>query len=298
MWDRVRRELDKLPIPLVEEPTGKELYHQGYDPWDFKCYDLSCLEGRNLTYTPPPGVVVRAGGKREFDNEGPNVHESLRMLGGKPATELREFPEVVAKRKRGEKPYLDDDDEAGGASTQAAVDVGARARPRPRATTPRRRRRRGRRSCRSALGGRRLRGRLVGAHRADGAEDAGAHSTREGVADDAHRVQVRRLLARALARPVYVAKTTSIGNARKRYVTFEPDHGGWNNIRMGMETAALFAWSTGRILVLPAKARLYLVSKAAKAHGPFDFYDFDLITEGGGVTTTEDYLEQRRVLQK
>ena len=76
----------------------------------------------------------------------------------------------------------------------------------------------------------------------------------------------------------------------KRYVTFEPDHGGWNNIRMGMETAALFAWSTGRILVLPAKARLYLVSKAAKAHGPFDFYDLDLITEGGGVTTTEEYL--------
>ena len=24
LWDRVRRELDKLPIPLVEEPTGKE----------------------------------------------------------------------------------------------------------------------------------------------------------------------------------------------------------------------------------------------------------------------------------
>ena len=129
LWDRVRRELDKLPIPLVEEPTGKELYHQGYDPWDFKCYDLSCLEGRNLTYPPPPGVVVRAGGKREFDNEGPSVHESLRMLGGKPATELREFPEVVAKRRRGEKPYLDDDDEAGGASTQAAVDVGAKATP-------------------------------------------------------------------------------------------------------------------------------------------------------------------------
>ena len=78
-----------------------------------------------------PGVVVRAGGKREFDNEGPSVHESLRMLGGKPATELREFPEVVAKRRRGEKPYMDDDDEAGGASTQAAVDVGAKPRARP-----------------------------------------------------------------------------------------------------------------------------------------------------------------------
>ena len=136
LWDRVRRELDKLPIPLVEEPTGKELYHQGYDPWDFKCYDLSCLEGRNLTYTPPPGVVVRAGGKREFDNEGPSVHESLRMLGGKPATELREFPEVVAKRRRGEKPYMDDDDEAGGASTEAAVDVGAKPRARPTQAAP------------------------------------------------------------------------------------------------------------------------------------------------------------------
>ena len=44
LWDRVRRELDKLPIPLVEEPTGR-VVHQGYDPWDFKCYDLSCLEG-------------------------------------------------------------------------------------------------------------------------------------------------------------------------------------------------------------------------------------------------------------
>ena len=143
----------------------------------------------------------------------PTCTNRLRMLGGKPATELREFPEVVAKRKRGEKPYLDDDDEAGGASTEAAVDVGAKATRR----RPRRRRRRettapGRR-IRAPR--RRLRGRLVGAHRADGAEDAGAHRAAEGDADDAHRVQVRRLLARALARPVYVAKTTSIGNARK-----------------------------------------------------------------------------------
>ena len=62
---------------------------------------------------------------------------------------------------------------------------------------------------------------------------------------------------------------------------------------MGMETAALFAWSTGRILVLPAKARLYLVSKASKAHGPFDFYDLDLIRNSGGVTSTEAYLKER-----
>jgi hypothetical protein len=288
LWDRVRRELDKLPIPLVEEPTGKELYHQGYDPWDFKCYDLSCLEGRNLTYTPPPGVVVRAGGKREFDNEGPSVQESLRMLGGKPATELREFPEVVAKRKRGEKPYMDDDDEAGGASTQAAVDVGIKPQAAP-------------------------------GHDDDDGEDKSAVAAADVVfagGSWAPTAQTERTTPAPTARPK-ATPTTPIAcksavywrapsHARstlrrrhrsetheKRYVTFEPDHGGWNNIRMGMETAALFAWSTGRILVLPAKARLYLVSKAAKAHGPFDFYDLDLITEGGGVTTTEEYLKER-----
>merc|ERR1712091_190693 len=84
----------------------------------------------------------------------------------------------------------------------------------------------------------------------------------------------------------------SEGN-EKRYVTFEPDHGGWNNIRMGMETAALFAWSTGRTLVLPKAQRLYLVSKGHKQHGPFDFYDLDLIHDGGGVVTTEEYLQLR-----
>ena len=78
-----------------------------------------------------------------------------------------------------------------------------------------------------------------------------------------------------------------------RFVTFEPDHGGWNNIRMGMETAALFAWSTGRTLVLPPAQRLYLVSNRGRAHGPFDFYDLELIAKGGGVITMEKYLELR-----
>ena len=126
------------------------------------------LGRRNLTRAAA-GRVVRAGGKREFDNEGPNVHESLRMLGGKPATELREFPEVVAKRKRGEA-VLDDDDEAGGASTRAAVDVGAKATPA-----------RGDDDGEDVGAGPRtsaLAGGLVGAHRADGADDAGAHSAR------------------------------------------------------------------------------------------------------------------------
>ena len=58
-------------------------------------------------------------------------------------------------------------------------------------------------------------------------------------------------------------------------------------------TAALFAWSTGRTLVLPPAQRLYLVSNRGRAHGPFDFYDLELIAKGGGVITMEKYLELR-----
>jgi len=258
------------------------------------------LEGRNLTYTPPPGVVVRAGGKREFDNEGPSVHESLRMLGGKPATELREFPEVVAKRKRGEKPYMDDDDEAGGASTEAAVDVGSAARARPPGGTPRAAPGRDDDDGeKAAPGGVSDKSSIAGANVvfAGGSWAPTAQTERTPATTPAPTIQTKCKSAVYWRAPSHARSTLRRRHQSetndKRYVTFEPDHGGWNNIRMGMETAALFAWSTGRILVLPAKARLYLVSKASKAHGPFDFYDLDLITEGGGVTTTEEYLKER-----
>ena len=188
----------------------------------------------------------RAGGRtREFDNEGPNVHESLRMLGGKPATELREFPEVVAKRKGARS-------RTSTTTTRPAAHLrSGRGRRRQSDARPRRRRRKTRRRPRcpdkSAVvfaGG-------SGAHRADGADDAGAHSTKEGDADDAHRVQVRRLLARALARLV-LATTVSIGNEASAMSPSSRTTAA-GIIRMGMETAALFAWSTGRILVLPPK---------------------------------------------
>lgn len=37
----------------------------------------------------------------------------------------------------------------------------------------------------------------------------------------------------------------------ERYLAFEPDHGGWNNIRMAMETALVMSHAMGRTLVLP-----------------------------------------------
>jgi len=45
-----------------------------------------------------------------------------------------------------------------------------------------------------------------------------------------------------------------------KYVTFEPDRGGWNNMRMSMEIMFVFAAATGRTIVLPPSQPLYLLN--------------------------------------
>lgn len=65
----------------------------------------------------------------------------------------------------------------------------------------------------------------------------------------------------------------------KRYITFEPDRGGWNNIRMALEIVVVFAAATGRILVLPPQTPFYRLSnekgKGTKHHGFADFLDLE-----------------------
>ncbi|GAX18598.1 hypothetical protein FisN_10Hh195 [Fistulifera solaris] len=49
-----------------------------------------------------------------------------------------------------------------------------------------------------------------------------------------------------------------------QFLTFEPDNGGWNNIRMAMETVLALAFAMGRTLVLPPEKEFYLLT--AKHH--------------------------------
>jgi hypothetical protein len=40
--------------------------------------------------------------------------------------------------------------------------------------------------------------------------------------------------------------------------------GGWNNVRMAMETVATLAHATGRTLVMPPNEAMYLISKVRR----------------------------------
>jgi hypothetical protein len=45
----------------------------------------------------------------------------------------------------------------------------------------------------------------------------------------------------------------------RKYVLFQPDLGGWNNIRMAAETVMVFAHASGRTLVMPPRYQMYLL---------------------------------------
>jgi len=68
--------------------------------------------------------------------------------------------------------------------------------------------------------------------------------------------------------------TLSDSQSKRRYLTFEPDPGGWNNIRMSMEIIFSLAATTGRTLVLPPKAPFYLLGMGEEYSRSFgSFYD-------------------------
>ena len=87
-----------------------------------------------------------------------------------------------------------------------------------------------------------------------------------------------------------------------KYITFEPDGGGWNNIRMAYETILVLAHAMGRTLVLPPENKMYLLGKGGGDHKKeFSFNDFfhlDSIAmehEGFNIITMEEFLIRKGV---
>jgi hypothetical protein len=62
---------------------------------------------------------------------------------------------------------------------------------------------------------------------------------------------------------------TQLPLKQQKFLLFEPDRGGWNNIRMAAETAIIIAHATGRVLVLPPETHWYLLDKATNKHELF-----------------------------
>ncbi|KAM3572274.1 hypothetical protein VYU27_005714 [Nannochloropsis oceanica] len=81
------------------------------------------------------------------------------------------------------------------------------------------------------------------------------------------------------------------GDEGPKYVTFEPDEGGFNNIRMALEIFLLFALATGRTLVLPDEYPMYLLGQAGIMHDFDDFYDVDGWKRNVDVLPMHKFLE-------
>ena len=69
-------------------------------------------------------------------------------------------------------------------------------------------------------------------------------------------------------------------SSNARYITFEPDRGGWNNLRMSLEIVIVFAAATGRTLVLPPDTPFYRLTEQSdtlksRHHGFAEFLDFE-----------------------
>uniref|UniRef100_A0A7S4ACZ5 O-fucosyltransferase family protein n=1 Tax=Pseudo-nitzschia australis TaxID=44445 RepID=A0A7S4ACZ5_9STRA len=91
----------------------------------------------------------------------------------------------------------------------------------------------------------------------------------------------------------------------RKYMTFEPDGGGWNNIRMAMESTIAIALATGRTLVMPPQKKMYLLGaqKGGQKHH-FNFVDFFPIermatdNKAFEVVSMQEYLEEEALKGK
>ena len=80
--------------------------------------------------------------------------------------------------------------------------------------------------------------------------------------------------------PPLSSNNSSQNLRNRRYLTFEPDTGGWNNLRMSLENLIVLAAVSGRTLVLPPDQIMYLLeSRAGDPRRGRSYADFFNLTE-------------------
>ena len=98
------------------------------------------------------------------------------------------------------------------------------------------------------------------------------------------------------------AENSSSSISLNRFVVFQPDGGGWNNIRMAAETAMVFAIASGRTLVLPPNMTFYLLNKNGNAKldtSSFaNYFDLRKISELVDIITMPEFLHVFSLLNK
>jgi GDP-fucose protein O-fucosyltransferase len=75
-----------------------------------------------------------------------------------------------------------------------------------------------------------------------------------------------------------------------RYLAFEVDCGGFNNILMHFEIMVVLAWLTGRTLVLPPRTPFYLLGSEPRSL--LDFFDLESLRNKIDVVTAEEFAPQ------
>lgn len=81
---------------------------------------------------------------------------------------------------------------------------------------------------------------------------------------------------------------SSTASEKEHFLTFEVDHGGFNNIRLQFETVVVLAHLLNRTLVLPPKQRYYLIGNDVLLE---HFYDVHALRDYMRVISAEEYLK-------
>mmetsp|Transcript_33259 Transcript_33259/g.54941 ORF Transcript_33259/g.54941 Transcript_33259/m.54941 type:complete len:500 (+) Transcript_33259:183-1682(+) len=78
--------------------------------------------------------------------------------------------------------------------------------------------------------------------------------------------------------------------SNQRYITFEPDHNGWNNHRMAFENAVALAYALNRTLVLPPKHHIHHLR--GSDHSVDEWFQMSALKSQIEVISIDDLLQE------